>query len=442
MPSSQPILICENFPELMGFLRNVSGGADRMVGGPILLEELSALIPSQFTNSQRMPQRTRLHRPTVLLAMGWFVHEINVGVARYARKAGWILEDLASHSGVVDPDWAGDGIITLIEDIHSPLVGFLKRVEVPVVNLTGHFPELPYPRVLQDNHAIGRAAAEELIGRGFKNLAFFTLDRDVPVVVERMAGFREAALAAGCAYQMIDYTDEKNKGKGRQSMIRWLAAKLLKLPKPLGTMAQFDAEANIIVQACLLVELQVPEDVAVVGVDNDPIYCELGPIPLTSVNSNRELLGYRGAELLNHLMRGGQIPKQEDRVPSGGITVRQTTSIFATADVGLSKALRFITENAAKAISVDDVAKASGVSRRSLYHKFNAQVGRSIQEEIIRHRLNLAKVLLVSSDLKLEAVAAECGFEGAVSLSKAFRFHLGVGPSTYRESPIPNRDRL
>lgn len=380
-----------------------------------------------------MPKRARSHRPSVLLAMGWYVHEINVGVARYARSAGWILEDLASHSGVVDPDWTGDGIITLIEDIRSPLVDFLKRVNVPVVNLTGHHPQLSYPRVLQDNHAIGQTAAEELIGRGFKNLAFFTIDRDVPVVVERMAGFRDAALAAGCIYQTIDYTPEMGKGKGRQSMIRWLAAKLLKLPKPLGTMAQYDAESNVIVQACLLAELQVPEHVAVVGVDNDPIYSELGPIPLTSVNSNRELLGYRGAELLSQLMRGENAPEQSIRVPSGGISVRQSTDILATADVGLSKALRFINQNAAKAITVDDVARASGISRRSLYHKFNGQVGRSIKEEIIRQRLTLAKNLLVSSDMKLEAVASECGFDGATSLSNAFRCHLGVGPSVFRE---------
>ena len=369
--------------------------------------------------------------------MGWFVHEINVGVARYARSAGWILEDLASHSGVIDPDWSGDGIITLVEDIRSPLVGFLARAKVPVVDLTGHFPVLSYPRVLQDNHAIGRTAAAELIGRGIKNLAFFTIDRDVPVVVERMAGFREAALAAGCTYHTIDYTDEMSKGKGRLSMIRWLASKLLRLPKPLGTMAQFDAEANIIVQACLLVELQVPDHVAVVGVDNDPIYSELGPIPLTSVNSNRELLGYRGAELLDRLMRGGNAPEQAVRVPSGGITVRQSTNIFATADVGLSKALRFIKENATRRICVDDVANASGISRRGLYQKFNGQVGRSIQEEIIRHRLNLAKDLLVSSDLKLEAVASKCGFEGATSLSNAFRCHLGVSPSVFREKSRP-----
>ncbi len=132
-------------------------------------------------------------------------------------------------------------------------------------------------------------------------------------------------------------------------------------------------------------------------------------------------------------MRGGKVPKKVNRVPSGGITVRQSTNIFATEDVGLSKALRFIKENVTSLICVDDVAKASGISRRSLYQKFNAQVGRSIQEEINRHRLNLAKDLLVTTDLKLEAVASDCGFEGASSLSKAFKCHLGVAPSVFRE---------
>ena len=385
-----------------------------------------------------MPKRERQHRPTVLLALGWFVQEINLGVARYARNAGWILEDLASHSGVIDPDWSGDGIITLVENMDTPLIDFLESAKVPVVNLSGHFPELPYPTVLQDNHAIGRTAAEELIGRGFKRLAFFTLDRGVPVVVERMAGFREAALAAGCEFHVLDYTDEVTNSKGQQAMCRWLGAELLKLPKPLGAMAQFDAEANMIVQACLLVDLQVPQQVAVVGVDNDPIYSELGPIPLTSVHSNRELLGYRGAELLDLLMQGGKAPARANRVPPGGITVRESTDIFATEDEGMSKALRYIVENAGKPISVDDVAQASGISRRSLYHKFNGHLGCSIQEEIIRHRLNIAKNLLVVSNQKLEAIASKCGLHSASSLSKLFRGHMGMSPSEFRERSRTN----
>ena len=380
-----------------------------------------------------MPKRASHRRPNVLLAMGWFVHEINVGVARYARSAGWILEDLASHSGVVDSDWRGDGIITLVEDINSPLIGFLAGARVPVVDLTGQLPHLAYPRVLADNHAIGRLAAEELLGCGLKHTVFFTFDREAPVVAERMTGFRETALAAGGSFHLLDYTDHLRKAKGRRSMIQWLASELRKLPKPLGAMAQFDAEANIIVQACIQADLHIPEQVAVVGVDNDPIYSELGPVPLTSVISNRELLGFRGAELLDRMMRGAKPPAAPLRVPPGGIVVRRSTDIFATDDGGVAKALRFIKENAASSITIDGVVRASGVSRRALYTKFAKTLGRSIQAEILRQRLNLAKNLLSTTDAKLDAVAYDSGFDGASSLSKAFRAHEGMPPSVYRE---------
>jgi LacI family transcriptional regulator len=380
-----------------------------------------------------MPKRASHRRPNVLLAMGWFVHEINVGVARYARGAGWILEDLASHSGVVDSDWRGDGIITLVEDINSPLISFLANARVPVVDLTGQLPHLAYPRVLPDNHAIGRLAAEELLGRGLKHTAFFTFDRDAPVVAERMTGFRETALAAGGSFHLLDHTDHLRKTKDRRSMIQWLASELLKLPKPLGAMAQFDAEANIIVQACIQADLNIPEQVAVVGVDNDPIYSELGPVPLTSVISNRELLGYRGAELLDRMMRGATPPAAPLRVPPGGIVVRRSTDIFATDDGGVAKALRFIKEHAASALTINDVVRASGVSRRALYTKFATTLGRSIQAEILRQRLNLAKNLLSTTDAKLDAVAYDSGFDGASALSKTFRAHEGMPPSVYRE---------
>jgi LacI family transcriptional regulator len=199
-------------------------------------------------------------------------------------------------------------------------------------------------------------------------------------------------------------------------------------------MAQFDAEANIIVQACIHAGLNVPEQVAVVGVDNDPIYSELGPVPLTSVISNRELLGYRGAELLDRLMRGGKLPSKPERVPPGGVIVRRSTDIFAIDDVGVANALRYIKEHAAEPISIDAVAGASGVSRRTLYTKFQTTLNRTIQAEIIRQRINLAKNLLSATNEKLESIAYDSGFETANSLSKAFRIHEGMSPSVYRET--------
>jgi LacI family transcriptional regulator len=394
-----------------------------------------------------MSKRNSNNRPNVLLAMGWYVHEINVGVARYARHAGWILEDLASHSGIINHHWAGDGIITLVEDQSSPLIQFLENARVPVVDLTGQNPHLPYPRVQPDNHAIGKLGAEELLGRGFKHLAFLATDQNVPVVSERMTGFHDAVVSAGCTFHMLDYTRLFKRGcTDRQSMGKWLMTELNKLPKPAGVMAQFDADANIIVQACSNAGLQVPEQIAVIGVDNDPIYSQLGLIPLTSVISNRELIGYRGAELLDKLMQGGKPPAEPIRVPPGGIVVRRSTETFATDDEAVARALRFIKEHAMSPISIDQVVQASEVSRRTLYTKFSSELGRSIQEEIVRQRLDIAKAFLASTDEKLEWVAYNSGFDGASSFSKAFRAHVGIRPSAYRDKckrpkidPLPLR---
>jgi LacI family transcriptional regulator len=380
-----------------------------------------------------MPTRSLRSRPNVLLAMGYFVHEFNVGVARYAHDAGWILEDLASHTGVVKPEWDGDGIITVVDNPSSPLIGFLEKARAPIVNLSGQLPHLPYPRVLHDNHAIGRLAAEELLGRGFRHAAFFTLARGIPVIDERMGGFREMMLEAGCSFQVLDYTDRLANDTSPKAMIRWLAGELTKLPKPIGTMAQFDADANIIVQACIHAGLNVPEQVAVVGVDNDPIYSELGPVPLTSVMSNRELLGYRGAELLDRLMRGEKPPAVTERVPPGGIVVRRSTDIFAINDEGVAKALRYIKDHGTGPITVEAVVRASGVSRRTLYAKFERSVGRTIQVEIVRQRLNVAKYLLSTTNSKLGAIAYDSGFESAVALCKVFRAYENLTPSAYRE---------
>jgi LacI family transcriptional regulator len=380
-----------------------------------------------------MPLRSRKKQKSVLLALGWYVHEINVGVARYAREAEWILDDTSSHSGVLPSGWAGDGIIALLESESSPLMDFVKSTRLPVVDLSGQLPQLQLPRVLPDNEGIGRIAAEELLSRGFRHFAFFTMDREAPVVVERMTGFRVAAEKAGAAFHLIDFTPEVVRTKDTAGLVPWLAKRLKKLPKPLAAMAQYDAEANYIVRACLQGGMQVPDEVAVVGVDNDPIYSELGPIPLTSVVSNRELAGYRGAELLDSLMRGGRAPKEPIRIPPGGIVVRRSSDIFATEDPALSKALAYIQAHAAAPIQVDDIVTASGASRRALYLKFAKHIGRSIHSEIVRQRLNLAKQMLSSSDVKLEEIAADCGFDGAASLSKVFKSYEGMPPSAYRE---------
>ncbi len=365
--------------------------------------------------------------------MGWYVHEINVGVSRYAQKAGWILNDSASHCGAVPAAWQGEGIITLSTNLRTPLSAFVNRAKVPVVDVAGEFTDRRFARVQPDNFAIGRVAVEELLGRGFRKFAFFTMDRKAPVVRERIGGFRDAVEKAGCDFHLLDYTAHMRQKGNWDKMIPWLGAELKKLPKPLATMAQYDGEADYLVRASLHAGLRVPEDVAVMGVDNDPIYSEFAMIPLSSVISNRELIGYRAAELLGRLMNGGRAPSEPLRILPGGVVVRRSTDIFASEDPAMSKALAYIAGHCTEPIEVKDIVKASGVCRRTLFIKFSTNLGRSIHLELLRQRIALAKQQLSTSNDKLDIIAANCGFSSLPAFYAAFRSQEGTAPSQFRK---------
>lgn len=380
-------------------------------------------------------------RKSVLLALDWYVHEINVGVAKYAHDAGWILQDSSAHTHSIPLGWNGDGIITQITSLCAPIMQYIEQSNLPVVILDNHFPEMRYPRVLADNIEIGRLAAEELLSAGHEHFAFYALELNAPVVKERMKGFRDHILAAGRNFSLLDYGPHWNRPNALQLALPWLGRELKKLPKPLGAMAQHDGDSNIIVQACLEAGIKVPDEVAVIGVDNDPIYSELGPIPLTSVISNRELMGYKGAELLDGLMRGIAPPSNPILIRPGGIKIRQSSSMLATNDRALRRALEFINEHLSESMQIDDIVSFAGASRRSLYLKFSRVLGRSIQQEITRRRINRAKVFLADEKLKLEYIAHECGFEDASRFSKVFKMVEGVSPSTLRQrSRVTNQD--
>jgi len=381
--------------------------------------------------------RRRSKRRNILLALGWNVFDFNLGVAEYAKKANWILNDVMCHSGRIPSQWSGDGIITHVNSrLEKPLLGLLRKADVPVVNLGAHTASFINSRVIPDNEKIGRMAAEHLLGRGFEHYSFFRLT-SWAVVMERMQGFRDTVLEAKKQFHEINFEPKvaggKHSGLQYSRLLPWLASELKKLPKPLAAMAQYDGEANDIVRACLSAGLRIPEDVAVIGVDNDPVYSTLGPVPLTSVDSNRRLAGYRAAELLDQIIDGRRWVEKTLRIPPEGVVVRASTDIVAVEDPYVSKALRFIWNRFKDEISVKDVVSASGLSRRGLYTRFERIVGHPIYEELMRQRLDCAKQLLRESDQKLQFIADECGLVDAERLSKSFKRFCGISPMDYRD---------
>jgi LacI family transcriptional regulator len=375
-------------------------------------------------------------RKSVLLALGWNVFDFNIGVAEFAKKENWILNDVMCHSGKFPAGWQGDGIITHVNSAREkPLIHALRSVGVPVVNLGSFHAPFIRSRVVPDNIRIGQLAAEHVLSRGFEHFAFYRC-AESPVVLERMKGFVQTIESAQKQCQDLFFDPGKNSaGKGilqTTKLLPWLAKKLGRLPKPVAVMAQHDGEANDVVRAALSVGLKIPEDVAVIGVDNDPVYSTLGPVPLTSVESNRRLAGFRAAEILDRIIGGERWIEKTVLISPDEVVVRTSTDIVAVDDPNVCKALRFIWSNYRTPISVEDVVAVSGVSRRGLYTRFEAVVGHPIYEELMRLRLDHAKRLLRESTHKLQFIADECGLIDAERLSKSFKRFLGISPQHYR----------
>jgi len=367
----------------------------------------------------------------VLLMLGYYEHRMHLGVARYARQANWILDTSMAHYGRPPDCRQCDGVLALLLPDRRELARALRKLRAPIVDLVADVPAVATARVLLDNAAIGRTAAEHLIERGFRNLAFFRCT-DYTDARGREVGFSDRLAQGGLRYHRLDWFSAVRK-RPRLEMIAWLAKRLGELPKPLGVVAQSDHRAVKIINACELAGLAVPEQVAVVGVDNDEYTCQFAPVPITSIDSNREEYAYRGAQLLDELMQGHPPPAEPILIPPRGLIVRRSSDILAVDHPEVAKALSFIWRHFCDRIKVADVVAATTMSRCSLYRAFEDQLGRTIRQEIERKRIEHAGKLLATSDDKVSHVARQCGFGSGEQYCRAFVRVTGLTPREFRK---------
>jgi LacI family transcriptional regulator len=370
-------------------------------------------------------------RRRVLLALGWYDYEVNRGVAAYAREANWILNDVAGHTHQIPLHWRSDGILASLPRVPEPDQAKLLKRGGPLVDLRIENP-LPLPRVVLDNEAIGRLAAEHFLSRGFTDLAYYQAYAG-QVEVERMAGFRRAVEAAGKTFHHLNMAKVPMALRRGDKRLAHLAELVRALPKPIAVMGQYDGSASEFVMACERAGVPVPEHAAVMGADNDPITSELGIIPLTSVDTNRFRHGYEAAALLDRLMKGEKPPTAVIRIPPKDVVVRRSSSILAVKNLHVSRALAFIWEHYREAIQVKDVVQSTGVSRRSLFALFRQYLGRTVMDEITRLRITHAKLLLKETDDKTYAIARACGYHDARHLNKSFQRVTGMTPTEFRQ---------
>ena len=299
----------------------------------------------------------------------------------------------------------------------------------PVVDVLGQHTRPQIPTVTFDNHAIGAMAARHLIERGYETLGYAgTAGRTF--AHERRDGFAAEARRAGIEVHthMADGAFWRHPWVQRVELLgEWLSS----LDRPAGVMAVADWWASTLMEGANAVGLALPTELAIIGVDSDPIYRDLCRPSLSSVDSDARLRGYRAAELIVT----GQARKGHDSVQIEPLHVieRASTATYAIADRTVAAALQFIHDNSDEPITVEDVAGAVGISRRNLEQRFNHHAGRTIHQAIWSTHLSRAQYLLRATDLSILEVAVRSGFASHASLTNYFRRHAGMTPTEYRK---------
>lgn len=321
--------------------------------------------------------------------------------------------------------WRGDGIIARIET--TAIARAVARTGLPVVDVSAarHVPALPW--VETDDRAIARAAAEHLLERGFKQLAFCG-DRRFNWSKGRLEHFRRLVREAGARCDVYDTLGPVPWAQEHRALMAWVR----QLPKPVGVFACYDIKAQQVLDACREVGAHVPDEVAVLGVDNDPLLCNLATPPLSSVIPNTRRTGYEAASLLDRMMAGDRVGPEAHLIPPLGVETRQSTDSLAIEDRDVAGAVRHIREHACDGITVEDVLRAVPLSRRVLESRFRRATGRSPHEEILRIKIERVKQLLVSTDLPLDRIAGRAGFDHPEYMSVAFKRETGRTPGQYR----------
>jgi LacI family transcriptional regulator len=275
----------------------------------------------------------------------------------------------------------------------------------------------------------GRLAAEHLLERGFRRFAFCGYPGENWSRC-REEGFCERLRESG--FRPDIYETRRNVRiawhREQAAVTAWLES----LPKPVGVMACNDVRGRQVIEACVMGRMHVPNDVAVVGVDEDRLLSEFSNPPLSSVALNAEQGGYRAAELLDGMMSGRVERRQRILVEPLWVVARPSTEVIAVEDRDVAEALKYIRDHARRPIGVLDVVKHSAMSRRALEIRFHRSLGRSIREEIERLRLNLVRQLLVETNLSVQKIADNASFNSVSYLSKVFRRATGVTLTDYR----------
>lgn len=375
---------------------------------------------------------------TILLAFHWYDRRVFKGIVRYATEHNWHLSPYLFSGHFVPHGWPADGAITCYG---KPFCKFIDDLDMPKVDVTIQKMAITVPRVTVDDAAISRMAAQHFLERGFKHFAFYSWPTVEVNALRKEVFFqtlREAGIPGEHLYE-IQQSPAKMLGQWEKHQ-QLIYRQLEKMPRPLAVFTGQDNLGATLIEICSRKDIHVPEEIAILGVDDIEMLCDCLATPLSSIDTNLEKLGYTAAQQLDRLMKG-EIENDEPPVliEPKEIVLRQSTDALAIAHPAVVKALQYIKDHFHEPITLENIGEYAGMSKRGMEKAFLKHLGNSPATELRRIRLDHAKRLLTETDEKISSIAWNCGYSNSSNLSFAFNRETGMSPRAYRNrySPEP-----
>jgi len=376
--------------------------------------------------------------PKVILLVdfiGGYNYGLLCGIAKYSNLHGpWAFysefENVKETRSLPQlRKWGANGIIAHFQD--KAIAQKVIAMNLPTVLASDHVPNPNLSYISVDGAELGTAAAEYLLNLGFREFAYCGYG-DIHWSLNRGKSFAERITKAGFPTHVYDRKQMsvvRSWESEQLLLIKWLKS----LPTPVGLMACDDYHARRVIEVCKMANLNVPGQIAVLGVDNDKLACNLSSPQLSSVALGTEKAGYEAAATLDKLMSGKKIEKQKIIVHPTHIVTRLSTDTLAIEDQEVIAAVRFIRKNASKLIQVGDVANVASLSRRALELRFQKVLGRSVLDEIRAIRTNEVVRMLIETDMSVSQIASIFGYTSSENMTKSFSRVMGMSPMNYRK---------
>ncbi len=394
------------------------------------------MATKQSTKHRKPPKFTGKKKPhkRVLIASNWQYPELMQAILDRAADLEWeIIDERFVHMPNAQLPQL-DGMLScqleLTERTHR-----LRKKIFPMVYTLPLLPKMDIGNehvVTSDAKVIASMAATHFLERGFKDVGFLHIHSDFEALRTCMDAFGRELLDGGG--RLLGHLGVRIHQSGwrdpfQEAIVNWLN----KMPRPLGIIASGDIIGGHLVGVCQANGLAVPEEIAVLTIGNKHPWCDMSPCPLSSIDLDPAARGRAAVDLLNRLMQSERPPNAPVRIPPARVVTRKSTDIIAAADLEVAKALRFLWEHYEQQINVDDAAREAGLSRSTLERRFRRAIGHSVNEELLRKRLEHCRELLRTTDLSFVAITPRVGFLSKTYLHRIFLKHHGCTPQQYRK---------